>query len=95
MPASAPALRASLPDLTAPPMAGSSGPGHVEHEKKTFFSLLKNTRSGGISQGRASAAAAGGAKRRAFTDAGAEGTAREREKGPIHPDPLFSTRLRT
>jgi hypothetical protein len=95
MPASAPALRASLPDLTAPPMAGSSGPGHVEHEKKTFFSLLKNTRSGGISQGRASAAAAGGAKRRAFTDAGAEGTAREREKGPIHPDPLFSTGLRT
>jgi len=57
--------------------------------------LLKNTRSGGISQGRASAAAAGGAKRRAFTDAGAEGTAREREKGPIHPDPLFSTGLRT
>jgi hypothetical protein len=95
MPASAPALRASLPDLTAPPMAGSRGPGHVEHEKKTFFSLLKNTRSGGISQGRASAAAAGGAKRRAFTDAGAEGTAREREKGPIHPDPLFSTGLRT
>jgi hypothetical protein len=31
-------LRASLPDLTAPPMAGGSGPGHVEHEKKTFFS---------------------------------------------------------
>jgi hypothetical protein len=27
-----------LLDLTAPPMAGSSGPGHVEHEKKTFFS---------------------------------------------------------
>jgi hypothetical protein len=25
----------------------------VEHEKKTFFSLLKNTRSGGIGQGRA------------------------------------------
>ena len=41
---------------------------------------MENTRSGGISQGRASAAAAGGAKRRAFTDAGAEGTAREREK---------------
>ena len=80
MPASAPVLRASLPDLTAPQMAGSSGPGHVEHEKKTFFSLLKNTRSGGISQGRASAAAAGGAKRRAFTDAGAEGTASEREQ---------------
>jgi hypothetical protein len=37
-PASAPALRASLPDLTAPPMAGSRRPGHVEHEKKTFFS---------------------------------------------------------
>ena len=76
-------------------MAGSSRPGHVEHEKKTFFSLLKNTRSGGISQGRVSAAAAGGAKRRAFTDDGAEGTARERGKGPIHPDPLFSTCLRT
>ena len=43
---------------------------------------------------RVSAAAAGGAKRRAFTDAGAKGTARQREKGPIHPDPLFSTRLR-
>jgi hypothetical protein len=28
----------------------------VEHEKKTFFSLLKKTRSGGISQGRISAA---------------------------------------
>jgi hypothetical protein len=28
----------------------------VEHEKKTFFSWLKNTRSGGISQGRVSAA---------------------------------------
>ena len=94
MPASAPALRASLPDLTAPPMAGSSGPGHVEHEKKTFFSLLKNTRSGGISQGRASAAAAGGAKRRAFTDDGAKGTARERKKGQPTLDPLFSTRLR-
>jgi hypothetical protein len=67
----------------------------VEHEKKTFFSLLKNTRSGGISQGRASAAAAGGAKRRAFTDAGAEGTARKREKGPSSLDPLFSTRLRS
>jgi hypothetical protein len=63
----------------------------VEHEKKTFFSLLKNTRSGGISQGRASAAAAGGAKRRAFTDDGAEGTARQRGKGPPHLDPLFST----
>jgi hypothetical protein len=67
----------------------------VEHEKKTFFSLLKNTRSGGISQGRASAAAADEAQRRAFTDDGAKGTAREREKGPIHPDPLFSTRLRS
>jgi hypothetical protein len=38
MPASAPVLRASLLGLAAPPMAGSSGPGHVEHEKKTFFS---------------------------------------------------------
>jgi hypothetical protein len=65
----------------------------VEHEKKTFFSLLKNTRSGGISQGRVSAAAAGGAKRRAFTDDGAEGTAREREKGPIKPRPFIFNRL--
>jgi hypothetical protein len=31
-------LRASLPELAAPPLAGSSRPGHVEHEKKTFFS---------------------------------------------------------
>jgi hypothetical protein len=38
MPDSALALRASLPELAAPPMAGSSRPGHVEHEKKTFFS---------------------------------------------------------
>jgi len=38
MPACALALRASLPDLAAPPMAGSRGPGHVEHEKNTFFS---------------------------------------------------------
>src|ERR1035438_4767332 len=47
----------------------------VEHEKSTFFSLLENTRSGGASQGRASFARriAGGAKRRAFTEAGAEG----------------------
>jgi len=35
-----------------PASARRSRPGHVEHEKKTFFSLLKNTRSGGISQGR-------------------------------------------
>jgi hypothetical protein len=37
-PANALALHASLPELTAPPMAGSRRPGHVEHEKKTFFS---------------------------------------------------------
>ena len=37
-PASAPELHASLPDLTALPMAGSRRPGHVEHEKNTFFS---------------------------------------------------------
>ena len=38
---------------------------------------MENTRSGGISQGRTFCVrrAAGGAKRRAFTDAGAEGTA--------------------
>ena len=38
MPDSAPALRAALPDLAALPLAGSRGPGHVEHEKNTFFS---------------------------------------------------------
>jgi hypothetical protein len=62
------------------------------HEKNTFFSLLKNIRSGGISQGRVSAAAAGGAQRRAFTDAGAKGTAREREKGRFWTRPfVFNT----
>jgi hypothetical protein len=35
---STPALYASLLDLAAPQMAGSRRPGHVEHEKKTFFS---------------------------------------------------------
>ena len=65
-------------------MAGNRRPSHVEHEKNTFFSLLKNTRSGGVSQGRPKGAAlAGGAKRRAFTDAGAEGTARKREKARL------------
>jgi hypothetical protein len=38
MPAIAPPLRASLLELTAPPMAESRRSGHVEHEKKTFFS---------------------------------------------------------
>jgi hypothetical protein len=57
--------------------------------------LLKNTRSGGIGQGRVSAAAAGGAKRRAFTEAGAEGTARKREKGSPSLDSLFSIGYRT
>jgi hypothetical protein len=37
-PESAPPLHASLLDIAAPPMAWSSRPGHVEHEKKTFFS---------------------------------------------------------
>jgi len=41
----------------------------LEHEKKTFFSYLENSRSGGGSQGRPKGAApAVGAKRRAFTD---------------------------
>jgi hypothetical protein len=60
MPASAPVLRASLSDFTAPllapltlPAARSRGPGHGEHEKKTFFSLLENTRSEDGGQGRA------------------------------------------
>ena len=60
MPDSAPVLRASLPDLAAPllapltlPAARSRGPGHVEHEKKPFFSLLENSRSEDGGQGRA------------------------------------------
>ncbi len=51
------------------------GPGHVEHEKKTFFSSLQNSRSGAVSQGRAQhAAPAVEAQRRAFTDGAAEAT---------------------
>jgi hypothetical protein len=79
-PESALALHASLLDLTVPllelPVARRSRAPHVEHEKKTFFSLLENTRSASISQGRTFSVRreAGGAKRRAFTDAGAEGT---------------------
>jgi hypothetical protein len=65
--------------------------GQFRRANSTFFSLLKNTRSGGISQGRVSAAAADEAKRRAFTDARAEGTARKREKGPPSLNYLFST----
>jgi hypothetical protein len=102
MPATAPALRAALPDLTAPPMAPaaariaalvpwpwSRGPGHVEHEKNTFFSSLQNSRSGAVSQGRPKGAApAVGAKRRAFTDGAAEATARERAGTPV-PAPML------
>jgi len=61
--ACATALRASWPHLTAPLLALLSRtdatlarrrrPGHVEHEKKTFFSLLQNSRSRAVSQGRA------------------------------------------
>jgi hypothetical protein len=65
----------------------------VKHEKKTFFSLLKNTRSEGIGQGRPKgAAAAGGAKRRAFTDAAAVGTPRQRRESLIcHDSPRTTT----
>jgi hypothetical protein len=42
-----------------------------------------------------SAAAAGGAKRRAFTDAGAEGTAREREKARLATTFNEKPRLKT
>ena len=60
MPATASALHASLPspNCTAARIAAPvpCGPGRVEHEKKTFFSLLENSRSGGGSQGRVSAA---------------------------------------
>jgi hypothetical protein len=61
MPDSALALHASLLNLAAPPWAGSRRPGHVEHEKKTFFSLLKNTRSEDGGQGRAVCARRAGA----------------------------------
>jgi hypothetical protein len=46
------------------------------HEKKTFFSYRAATRSGGVGQGRAFFCAFIGAKRRALTDTGAEGTPR-------------------
>jgi hypothetical protein len=67
------------------------------HEKKTFFSWLANTRSGGISQGRTFCVrrAAGGAKRRAFTDAGAEGTASSEADAHAEVlDDLLALRLR-
>jgi hypothetical protein len=74
MPDTAPKLHASPLDLNAPPMAGSSGSGHVEHEKKTFFSLLKNTRSEDGSQGRAALCASRWRERSPLTDTAAKGT---------------------
>jgi hypothetical protein len=63
----------------------------VEHEKKTFFSYPETTRSGGVGQGRASFSAFIGAKRRALTDDGAEGTPRDRPTHPFGLRPLLST----
>jgi hypothetical protein len=76
-------------------MAGSSGPGHVEHEKKTFFSLLKNTRSGGVSQGRAFCArrVSGRSAAQSLYGRRSGGYARERAGTPVFSlDPLLSTR---
>jgi hypothetical protein len=56
---------------------------------------LQNSRSEDGGQGRASAAAAGGAKRRAFTDDGAKGTAREREKARLATTFNEKPRLKT
>jgi len=39
----------SATEAAGSPLSGT----HVEHEKKTFFSLLQNSRSGAVSQGRA------------------------------------------
>jgi hypothetical protein len=87
MPATTLARRASLLDFNAPPWAEIRRPEHGEHEKKTFFLLIAEKHPQRRHQSRPrSAAAAGGAKRRAFTDAGAEGTARQRRRNPAHRD---------
>jgi len=62
-------------------MAGSRRPGHVEHEENTFFLIAGNHPQRRHRSRPRQRRAAGGAKRRAFTDAGAEGMARKREKG--------------
>jgi hypothetical protein len=90
MPDSAPALHASLLDITAPPMVGSRRPGHVEHEKKTFFSLLENSRSEDGSQGRALFARRV-SERRPLTATAAEATRVSAPGRLFTLDPLLST----
>ena len=65
----------------------------VEHEKKTFFSWLGDTRSEDGGQGRCSCAFIE-AKRRPLTVAAAKGTRAKRVLKPFSLGPLFSTCLR-
>jgi len=65
-----------------------------KHEKQMLFIAAKHPQRRHQSRPR-SAAAAGGAKRRAFTDAGAEGTAREREKARLATTFNEKPRLKT
>jgi len=69
-----------LLDFTAPPWAGSRRPGHVEHEKNTFFSLLKNSRSGGGSQGREAPPQRAERSAEPLRTTGAEAIARQRAR---------------
>ena len=65
-------------------MARSRRPRHVEHEKNTFFSLLKNTRSEDGGQGRAALQRVHRSEaHRPLTATAAEATARERAGTPI------------
>ena len=85
MPDSAPVLHASPLDLTSPPMAGSRRPGHVEHEKKAFFSLLQNSRSEDGNQGRAALQRVHRSEAETLDGHRSGGYARERAGMPIQP----------
>ena len=89
MPASAPALHASLLDLTAQPMAGSRRPGHVEHEKNTFFLIAAKQPQRGWRSRAGVLCPFIEAKQRPLTATAAEATARERAGMPV-PPPIFS-----
>jgi len=65
----------------------------VEHEKNTFFSLLKNTRSGGISQGRVSAAASGRSEAKRLYGCRSEGYGASARKRPVKPQLFIFNRL--
>jgi len=72
-------------------MAASRGPGHVEHEKNTFFSLLENSRSEDGGQGRALFARRV-SERSPLTATAAEATRGARREPRFRLDPLLSTR---